>query len=472
MTHYEAPAGGPLGVLDSRYYRRNPQAVARLGPYFSEDAFVGHLLQVEVALAKVLAARGVCPASAYEEIRRAAAQVTADEVHAEQLRIRHMVMSLVNCVRARVSDETKPYVHLTATTNDIVCSADAVRYKAFTRNVLLPRLVELERTVIARARSEKDTLQIGRTHGQHAEPITFGFALAQFVSRLGRMILRVRDSAEDLRGKMAGAVGAHNASSLFFEDPEAFEADVMAELGIAASPISTQIVEGEFFVDYLHALTSTFSIVANLADDMRQLHRSEIGEVEEHFGDEQVGSSTMPHKRNPTRLENIKSLWKVYMPRMTTAYTDQISEHQRDLTNFESILFASETAAGLYFAVDVLDETMKMLVVRRDRMAQNFRMSEAAIIAEPAHLLLSSRGHREAHEIVRRLSRDSARQGIDLRTLLFADPALKPYLDGLTEAERALLRDPARYTGISARKTAAVCDEWEKAMDRLAGEIA
>ncbi len=463
---------GSISVLDFRYYSRNPQAVERLGPYFSEEAFIAHLARVEVALAKVLADRGLCPPQAYEAIRAAAEKVTADDVFAEQKRIRHMVMSLVNCIRARIPEAARPYVHLTATTNDIVCSADALRYKAFTRRVLLPRLMELERTLIDRARAEKDTLQIGRTHGQHAEPITFGFCLAQFVSRLGRMILRVKAASGDLRGKMAGAVGAHNASSLFFDDPESFEKAVMAELGLEASPISTQIVEAEFFVDYLHALTSTFGIVANIADDLRQLHRSEIGEVEEHFGEDQVGSSTMPHKRNPTRLENIKSLWKEYMPRMATAYTDQISEHQRDLTNFESILFASETACGLYFAVDVLEETVKKMVVRRDRMEANFRMAEASIVAEPAHLLLSSRGHGEAHEIVRRLSQQSRRTGTDLRELLFADPDLKKYLDALATHHRELLRDPSRYTGLSAVKTEQVCGKWEAEMDRLAAEIA
>jgi adenylosuccinate lyase len=463
-------SSGSISVLDFRYYRRNPVAVERLGPYFSEEAFIAHLARVEAALAKVLCDRGICPPQAYEEIRAAAAKVTADDVFAEQQRIRHMVMSLVNCIRQRVSEAARPYVHLTATTNDIVCSADALRYKAFTTRVLVPRLVELERTLIERARTEKGTLQIGRTHGQHAEPITFGFCLAQFVSRLGRMILKVSASAEDLRGKMAGAVGAHNASSLFFDDPQAFEKAVMDELGLEASPISTQIVEAEFFVDYMHALTSTFGVVANVADDLRQLCRSEIGEVEEHFGDEQVGSSTMPHKRNPTRLENIKSLWKEYMPRMATAYTDQISEHQRDLTNFESTLFASETACGLYFAVDVLDETLGKLVVRRDRMAANFRTAEAAIVAEPAHLLLSSRGHGEAHEIVRRLSQQSRSTGEDLRTLLFADPDLKKYLDALTGRHRDLLRDPSRYTGISSAKTVEVCDLWEAEMNRLAGD--
>lgn len=456
-----------IGVLDFRHYARNPAMVQSLGPYFSEEAFLGHLLKVEVALVKVLARKGICPARVYEEVEEAAGKIDARDVHLEQQRVRHPLMSLVNCIRAGVSDEAKPFVHFTATTNDIVCSADACRYKAFTDRVLLPRLVDLETGLIDLARREKDTLQMGRTHGQHAEPITFGFAMAQFVSRLGRMILRIRQAAGDLRGKMSGAVGSYNASAVFLEDPEEFEREVLAEIGLAPSPISTQIVEAEFLVDYVHALVATFGIVANIADDMRQLHRSEIGEVEEFFGDEHVGSSTMPHKRNPSRFENVKSLWKAFMPRMMTLYADQISEHQRDLTNFESTMFVSEIASGLHIAVDILDATIRKMTVRRDRMEQNFRMSEGLMAAEPAHLLLSSKGHREGHEAVRRLARQSVKEGRDFRDLLFAPGELAAFLEGLGAREKELLRDPRKYVGIASRKTAQVCDYWQCEIDRL-----
>src|SRR5690606_9593611 len=148
--------------------------------------------------------------------------------------------------------------------------------------------------------------QIGRTHGMHAEPVTFGFAVAHYVSRLGRAVLAIRVAASELRGKLAGAVGAYNAAALFVDDPLALEREVLASLGLRPSPVSTQIVEAEFLVDYFHAVVSAFGVLANIADDMRQLHRSEIGEVEEYFGEAHVGSSTMPHKRNPSRLEQVK----------------------------------------------------------------------------------------------------------------------------------------------------------------------
>lgn len=461
----------PIGVLDFRRYGGNPATAERLGPYFSEDAFLGYLLEVEVALARVLSRRGICPAQVGDEVAAAAARIRPEDVQREQQRVRHPLMCIINCLRGGVSERARPFVHFTATTNDIVCSADARRYKDFTAKVLLPRLVGLERTLIRIARQEKDTLQIGRTHGMHAEPITFGFALAQFVSRLGRCILRIREAAADLRGKLSGSVGGYNAASLFVEDPRALEREVLAELGLEASPTSTQIVEAEFFLDYLHALVSAFGVVANIADDLRHLHRSELGEVEEYFGEAHVGSSTMPHKRNPSRLEHVKSLWKTFMPRMHTAYADQVSEHQRDLTNFESTLFASEIACGLYLAVDLLETTVGTMSVRRERMELNFRLGEGLLAAEAAQLLLSAGGHGEGHETVRRLARESVARGEDFRRLFFAAPELAPFVAQLGPRERALLESPRQYTGLSSSRTAQVCDEWQARIDELATEL-
>ena len=471
MSHpYQASA--MIGVLDHRYYGRDPEAAARMAPYLSEDGFVQAMLKVEVALAEGLAARGVCDGSVAEEVRRAAASLRPADVHAEQARIRHPVMSLVNCLKRAVSESARPFVHLTATTNDIVCSADALRYREFTRRVLLPCLCALQSELLRRALEERDTLQIGRTHGQYAEPITFGWSLAHFASRLGRALHQIRTAAEDLRGKMAGAVGACNASALFFDDPLAFEREVLARLGLRASPLPTQIVEAEYLVDYVHALVSAFGIVAKIADDMRNLHRSEIGEVEEHFGADHVGSSTMPHKRNPSRFEAVKSLWKAFMPRMGTVYLDQVSEHQRDLTNFESTFFVAEMAAALYFATDLLHKTLAGMVVRRDRMRRNFDDAADAIVAEPAQLLLSVAGHHEGHEAVRRLSRQALAEGRPLTELLFADAGIAAALHGLDPRRLAILRDPSHYTGVCSPRTAELCAELQRDLARLRAALA
>ena len=288
-----------ISPLDYRYYGRNEKIFQRLQPYLSENAMIRYMAKVEAALTKILAKKGICSIEIAEEVEKACKQVTANEVYIEEDKLKHNVRALANCIRNKVSDKAKPFVHFTATSHDIIATADAARYKDFTNNVLIPKFIEFEKTLIDLALREKDTIQIGRTHGQHAVPITFGFSIAQYVSRLGNSIIKIKKSANNLRGKVAGAVGSYNASSLFFDNPEEFEEEVLAELGLKPSPISTQIPEAEFMVDYLNAVIESFGILVNLADDMRHLQRSEIGEVGEIFAKEQVGSSTMPQKRNP-----------------------------------------------------------------------------------------------------------------------------------------------------------------------------
>jgi len=456
-----------ISPLDHRYQVSDPELAAELRRYLSEDAFVRFQLEVEVALTEALAARGVCSPEVAAAVRQAAAQVSPAEVYERERQTRHNVRALVNAIRDRLPEEARPYVHFTATSMDIMDTARALQYRAVTRDVLLPRLGSLLRTWIALARREAETLQIGRTHGQHAVPITFGFAVAGYVARLGERMERIAAAAANLRGKMAGAVGAYNAASLFFPDPDAFEREVLARLGLEPGEHATQIVAPEYVTDYVHALVSCFGVLANFADDMRHLQRTEIGEAGEAFDPQQVGSSTMPHKRNPWNFEHVKSLWKTFMPRMMTVYMDQISEHQRDLTNSASSRFVVEIIAGLALAAARLGRESERLVVDREAMARNFARSRDTIIAEPLYILLASAGHPDAHEVVRRLTLEAERLGRPLPELVRESAELQAYLEKLTPEQRAVLAEPERYVGIAAGKARAVCDRWEERLARL-----
>lgn len=290
-----------LSPIDYRYW---DEEVAK---YLSENGFTRYKLLLELALVRVLSRRGICPEEVVKEVEAACGQVTTAEIYEEENRIRHDIRALVNCVRAKVSESAKPYIHMTATSYDIIDSANAVRYKEVVEKVLVPSLTELEGVLINTTLREAETLQVGRTHGQHAVPITFGFALAGYVSRLGGSIQTLKALATKLPGKFSGAVGAYNASSLFFDDPEGFEAEVLAELGLTPAEHSTQIVPPEALTRLFCEVTIAAGVLANLSDDMRNLQRTEIGEVSEEFEAAQVGSSTMPHKRNPWNFENVKS---------------------------------------------------------------------------------------------------------------------------------------------------------------------
>lgn len=451
-----------LSPLDHRYYASNPALFAQLSDYFSENAYIRYELKVEAALARVLAKRGVCSLEIAEEIGRACAEVHPEEVYLEEEITKHNIRALVNCIQRRVSDAAKPYVHFTTTSVDIMDSATAMRFKEATENLVIPKCLELETVLISIARREKDTVQVGRTHGQHAVPITFGFAMAEYVSRFGSRIEAIKTTAANLRGKISGAVGAYNASSLFFDDPLEFETEVLWELGLKPSLYSNQIVEPEYLTDYIHAIISALGVLANLADDIRHLQRTEIGEVGEVFEATQVGSSTMPHKRNPWNFEHVKSIWKEFMPRMITRYSDQISEHQRDLTNSASGRFVPEMVVGFVAAVDRLVRVMQKLVVDSERMARNFAFTKEMVIAEPAYILLASLGHPNAHEAIRLLTLESQQTGKTLRELLVEKAELFPYWTKLTAQQREVLEHPEKYIGWAAAKTEKLCDYWEK----------
>lgn len=442
-----------ISPLDYRYANKE------ISRYLSENARVKYLLKVECAASRVMAKFGACPERAAEEICSACSSVNAEEVRAEEERINHDIRALVNCIRNRVSDEAKMFVHLGLTSYDVVNTADSLRYKEFAENILIPSLIHLEKTLIGTAKKETNTLQIGRTHGQHAEPVTFGFAMAEYVDRLGNSILEILRTKENLVGKISGAVGAYNALSLLTADPEKFEEAVLKELGLKKGNYSTQITEPEYMLNFIHSIISCFGILANLADDMRHLQRTEISEVSEAFGEEQVGSSTMPHKKNPVSFENVKSIWKAMMPRIITLYMDQISEHQRDLTNSASGRFTAEILASLYVAAERLSKAMKTLAVDRNRMNENFRKSRDMIIAEPLYVLLAYYGHKDAHEAVRRLS---ARGGI--LDSIKSDSELLKYWKKFTAQQKAVLENPEKYTGIAAEKAEKICRHWEEKM--------
>ncbi len=445
---------------DSRY------SVRELDRYLSAEAFVKYKAMVEKALAEALAKRGVCPANAAKEIAVASDSVTATEVAKEEGRVIHDIRALVNVIQRKVSDQAKPYVHLTATSYDIVDTANALRYKRAVESVIIPDMVKLEKIWIELARRERDTIQIGRTHGQFAEPITFGFALAQYVNRWGNRILKLKESSQTFVGKFSGAVGAYNASSLFISDPEEFERELLSLLGLKPALVSTQIVPPEPTTDLIHSVISAWSVLANFSRDMRHLQRSEIGEVGEAFEEERVGSSTMPHKKNPESFENVESLWKEFVPRMTTKYLDQVSEHQRDLTNSASQRYDAEILMAFDFCVRRLCKVCQKLVVDRTNLRRNLDLAIPSIVAEPLYLLLASTGHPDAHEHVRKLSVESSRTGRPIVDLIMSDQSLQPYVKKLSSRHLEVIRDPSKYLGIASSKVNKVLAFWEERLKK------
>jgi len=455
MSEEKVPIYDLFSPSDFRYY------VKELKPFLSEEAFVKYKSRVEAALARVLAKRGIIAPRSADEIAKASEQVTAREVYEEERRTSHDIIAQVNMIRKRVSDEAKPGVHMTATSYDTVETANALRYRDAFVNVILPDMVSLEKVWIDIARSEKDTLQIGRTHLLHAEPITFGFCMAWYVSRFGKRIVAINESIKKFEGKFSGAVGAYNASSLFVDDPEEFEKEVLSEVGLVPVEISTQLNQPEHITDLMHYVMSSFGIVANWADDMRNLQRPEIGEVGQPRGEDISRSSTMPHKANPIGLENIKSLWKKTMPEMVTMYLDQISDHQRDLTNSASQRYVPEILDKFDYSIRRATRISKNLKPHVQNMLRNLKMSADKTIAEPLHLLLSACGHPNSHEYVGKLADESYATGTPLTEIVLKDKSLQPYLQKLTQKQLEIISDPSKYLGVASKKAEKIATMWE-----------
>ena len=454
-----------VSPLDYRYYGGDTEVFERLSPYISEEAHIRYQARVEKALGLAFVEFGWFPSGHSEEFIHACDSVTAKEVYEEEKRTGHIVRALVNCITRKLSPDAARFVHLFATSADITDTANALRFQELLRDVLLPDLLDLQDTLIGLARKYAATPQIGRTHGRHAEPITFGFAMALYVDRLSGRIELLESARQRLPGQLSGAVGAYNALSI--QLPKAavlFEKLVLGYLGLQPAPgsISSQIVQPEYLTDLGYAAESCFSVMANLADDIRHLHRSEIGEVQEQYSAETVGSSTMPHKVNPKTFENIKSLWKAFAPRMLTMLMDQISEHQRDLTNSASQRFLPELFAALDYCTLRLNRAVRALKVDQDAMRRNLQASQDHIIAEPLYVLLALIGHPTAYEDVRRLAREAREKGKPIIELAKADPNLRQRLQKVRPEQMKILEDPSRYTGQSYGRTIAVCARREK----------
>jgi adenylosuccinate lyase len=456
-----------LSPLDHRYYLANRELFDALSTYLSEDAAVRYAVRVEAAL---LEAHVTAFSGGNEKLMAAARSlpehVTPAAVYEEEERTRHNIRAVVNVCQKHLPPELRPFVHLGATSMDVLDTAAAMRYRDAVTEVVLPLLADLERALIALGRREARTLQVGRTHGQHAVPITFGFAVSSYVARLGGSLSEIARHVAGLRGKLSGAVGAYNATSVLAGDPAGLERDVLARLGLEPDDVATQIVPPEPLLRLLQEINAAFGIIANIADDLRHLQRSEIAEVSESFGEQQVGSSTMPQKRNPWNSEHVKSLWKAFSPRIMTAYMDQISEHQRDLSNSASARFVADYIAGFVAATSRMERVVSRLVVDEKRMRENLSLRGDSVLAEPAYLLLALAGEAEAHEVVRRATLRAEREGLSLKDALCDEgdvwERLSQTLSRTTGLDAdAFFAGPENYLGRAVETAEAVFDRYE-----------
>jgi len=469
-----------ISPIDHRYSISESSVFDSLVPWLSEEALIAACVKAEIALIIAhLSVRGKLTQAVRAELEKAAAAIDPAEVYAEEEKTRHNIRALVNVLKRKVPTELAPLIHLGATSVDILDTSLSYRMAGVTREVTLPLLKKLELLLCKFVEREAETPQVGRTHGQHAVPITLGFAIAEYVSRLGKSILEIEKRSKELKGKLAGAVGAYNATSMIVQDPEELERLYLAELGLEASEHSTQLVEPEYLLRLLLECNVAFGIIANLADDLRNLQRSEIGEVREGFAADQVGSSTMPQKRNPWNSEHVKSLWKAFMPRVNTFFMDQISEHQRDLSNSASQRFIADYVTGFCLAISRMTGVIEGLGADRQRLLANLRGDTSGIpggiLAEPAYILLAESGVSDAHEVIRKITLNAEKESLSFAQALAQEPDVVQRIGGKM-AELGLIASPEdaahqnalsffekpeRYNGLAAKKAKQLAQKYQ-----------
>jgi len=397
---------------------------AEMGAVWSEEARFAAMLRVELAVAKAQVVRGTVPAEANAAIERRA-RVDVDRIAEIERTTDHDVIAFVSQVAESVGPEGR-YLHLGLTSSDVVDTGLALQLRA-AGVLLLGGAERLLAALVARARAEAGTVMMGRTHSVHAEPTTLGLKLAGWAFELDRDRARLARAFHDIAtGKISGPVGTY---SLLAPD---LEAEVLADLGLAADPVSTQIVQRDRHAAVMAAIAITGGSLERFATEVRNLQHTEIGELMEPFRAGQKGSSAMPHKRNPILCERIAGLARLLRGYAGAAFENQPLWHERDISHSsaERVLLPDATIL-LDYMLAKMTGLVEGLVVRPERMRENIERGLGLHASSRVLVALVEEGglsREEAYAIIQRNALRAADERRPLRDLLATDASVAPRL--------------------------------------------
>jgi adenylosuccinate lyase len=408
-----------------------------MGRLWSEEQRLQRWLDVELALVDVLAERGEVPAEAAQALR-AHARVDVARMQAIEAEVKHDLIAFVSSVAEHTGDEAR-FLHLGLTSSDVVDSAFALQLRDAS-DLLLRTLDGLRAAVRSQAERHRRTPMIGRTHGIHAEPITFGLKCASWYAELGRARRALRRVRDDIAyGKLSGAVGT------FANNGPEVEAAICARLGLRPEPIATQVVPRDRHARYFAQLAIVGGTCERIATEIRHLQRTEVSEALEPFGKGQKGSSAMPHKRNPILTENLCGLARLLRSYALAALENMALWHERDISHssVERVIGPDATIV-LDFMMARLTGVVEGLDVRPDAMRANLERLGGAIFSEQVLLALVRKG--VARDVAYRWIQRHALAGGDLVTALAGDPDVGAHLDAGTIAGLFDLQHHLRHT--------------------------
>ncbi len=406
-----------------------------MGAIWSEQHKYECWLAVELAAAEALAETGEVPREAAEQLRRHAG-FELKRIHEIEATVRHDVIAFTTAVAEKMKSagaaEASRWLHFGLTSNDVVDTAQALQIRDASR-LIAAGLEGLSASLKKLALAHKHTVQIGRTHGMHAEPITFGLKVALWWDEMERQRARFTRAAEEIRvGKISGAVGT------FAHIGPAAEEKICARLGLRAAPISSQVLSRDLHANYVATLAGIASSLDKIAVEIRHLQRTEVREAAEPFAAGQKGSSAMPHKRNPITCEQISGLARVVRGNAQAAFENVPLWHERDISHssVERVILPDSTILMDYLVAKTT-WLIEGLVVDADRMRKNLESTRGLVFSGQLLLDLAGAGmlREEAYALVQKHAMSAWENESDFRVAIEEDPAVLRYLDNKTIGE-------------------------------------
>lgn len=391
----------------------------QMGQIWSEENKYAKWLEVESAASETLAEDGIVPKEAAKAIRERG-KIDVARIQQIEAEVRHDVIAFTTAVAEHVGPESR-WLHYGLTSTDVVDTAQALQLKAASA-ILRDGLVKLAEVLKRRALEFQHTPAIGRTHGVHAEPTTFGLKLLNWYAETRRNLVRFDAAAEQLRiGKLSGAVGTFGHLK-----PE-HEERICAKLGLKPAPVATQVIQRDRHAHYISTLAIITATLDKIATEIRHLQRTEVREAEEYFSEKQKGSSAMPHKRNPITCEQISGLARVVRANTQTAYENVALWHERDISHSsaERVIFPDSTILTDYLLAKTADVIDRMFVYPK-RMLKNLESTGGLIFSGQLLLDLAEAGmlREDAYRLVQKHAMNSWQNDLVFREQVAADPEI------------------------------------------------
>ncbi len=390
-----------------------------MGAIWTDENKYRMWLAVESAASDVLAEDGIVPVEAAKAIRERG-EIDVKRIQEIEAQVKHDVIAFTTAVGEKIGPESR-WLHYGLTSNDVVDTAQALQIKAASA-IIAAQLEKLAAVLKKRALEFQHTPTIGRTHGIHAEPTTFGLKLLNWYSETQRNIARFHAAAEDMRvGKLSGAVGTFGHLN-----PE-HEERICARLGLEPAAVATQVIQRDRHAHYISTLAILTSTLDKIATEIRHLQRTEVREAEEFFSEKQKGSSAMPHKRNPITSEQISGLARVVRANAQAAYENIALWHERDISHssVERVIFPDSTILADYL-LEKTSALIENLVVYPKRMLKNLESTGGLIFSGQLLLDLAESGmaREEAYRLVQTHAMRAWREELVFKDEIAADPAI------------------------------------------------